>query len=204
VETLDWGGDLPNGVIVIRQPNLGHDFGSWTIGLDAGGPQALSADYVILANDSLVGPFASIEPLVDRFEQAAADVWAMTDNHQYFHHLQSYFLGFRGGVLADQPLTRFWSDIRVEPSKWEVIENNELGLSRLLYREGYQMTSAFRADQIVEPGENPVIKGWWRLMRDGFPFVKREIVRDPTVAPMSDRVTSYVANLYGETLDEWL
>ena len=38
---------------------------------------------------------------------------------------------------------------------------------------------------VVAPGENPVIKGWWKLLERGFPFVKREIVRDPSVAPRS-------------------
>jgi lipopolysaccharide biosynthesis protein len=200
---LDWNGDLPENAIVLRQPNLGYDFGSWAIGLDAVGP-ARGADYVILANDSLVGPFSTLAPLLAQFERAVADVWALTDTHQYFHHLQSYFLGFRGGVLSEAPLARFWEDIRVEPSKWDVIRNNELGLSRYLYGEGYQMTAAFRSEHVVSPGDNPVIKAWWKLMGRGFPFVKREIVRDPAVAPMGDRVAEEVSATFGQRLDDWL
>jgi lipopolysaccharide biosynthesis protein len=200
---LEWNGDLPVDAVVLRQPNIGYDFGSWAIGLEAIG-EARQAESVILANDSLLGPFTTLRPLLDDFEQAKADVWAMTDTHQYFHHLQSYFLGFRGGVLADQPLANFWSDVRVEDSKWDVIRNSELGLSRFLYGEGYQMTSAFRADEIVQHGDNPVIKGWWRLMDRGFPFLKREIVRDPSVAPMAEHVADEVSAAFGQELAEWL
>ena len=202
-EPLEWNGDLPSDAIVIRQPNLGYDFGSWAIGLNLLDSLA-SAPYVILANDSLLGPFGSLEAILANFEGTGADTWALTDTYQNFHHLQSYFLGFRNGVLQDAPLRGFFRGIRLEATKWDIIRRNELGLSKLLHDEGYSATAAFRADSVVGPGENPVIKGWSELLARGFPFVKREIVREPAVAPRSRFVASEVAALYGATLEEWL
>ena len=95
------------------------------------------AEHVVLANDSVVGPFTSLAPQLAAFEQSDADVWGLTDTRQYFHHLQSYFIGFRRGVLADKPLAEFWTDRRHERTKWDIIRRNELALSQLFRDEGY-------------------------------------------------------------------
>jgi hypothetical protein len=200
---LEWNGELPDSAIVVRQPNLGYDFGSWAIGLNLIGASR-SAPYIVLANDSIVGPFASLRPLLHDFEATSADVWGLTDNYQYTHHLQSYFMGFRNGVLADGPLRRFFDNVRIEPTKWDIIHRYELGLTRLLSTEGYTAVAAFRAETLVAPGENPVIKGWWKLLENGYPFIKREIVRDPSVAPRSQYVSTQVLAIYGEVVEDWL
>ncbi|MDP9094132.1 MAG: rhamnan synthesis F family protein [Actinomycetota bacterium] len=201
-QPLEWGGELPAETIVLRKPNLGYDFGSWAVGL-ACLPIA-RAPYVILANDSLVGPFASLASFLERFAATPADVWSMTDTYQYFHHLQSYFLGFRRGVLAEPPLARFFDTVREEDSKWQIIMRNELALTRLLYAEGYVITSAFRSENIVSPGSNPVIEGWRTLLERGFPFVKREILRDSNVAPDGDLVPREVEARFGERVEDWI
>ncbi|MEP6527334.1 MAG: rhamnan synthesis F family protein [Nocardioidaceae bacterium] len=200
---LDWQGALIPETIVLRKPNIGYDFGSWAVGLNML-PGVREADQVILANDSMIGPFTPLSPFIEQFESTAAAGWAFTDTRQHFHHLQSYFLGFRGGVLAEKPLLGFWMNIRHEGSKWDVIRRNELGLSRLLRREGYPTAVAFHADDVVAPGENPVIRGWWRLLENGFPFVKREIITNPAVAPRADMVDSRVRAVFGAHLREWL
>lgn len=200
---LEWNGQLPDTAIVVRQPNVGYDFGSWAIGLHLLGA-AVSAPQLVLANDSMLGPFGGFPALLESFERTGADVWSLTDSRQFGLHLQSYFLGFRGGILADPPLRRFWSNVGVYDEKFDIIQKNELGLSRLLFNEGYVATSAFRADTVAGPGENPVIKGWWRLLEGGFPFVKREIVRDPSVAPRGDLVAVEVRTLFGEQIEEWV
>ena len=202
-EPLQWGGGLPEQAVVLRKPNIGYDFGSWAVGLHEL-PSVLHSPYVVLANDSVLGPFQSLKPHLDAFEQSDADVWGLTDTRQYFHHLQTYFLGFRRGVLAEKPLARFWADRRNERTKWEIIRRNELALNLLLHREGYVATAAFRADDVVPLGENPVIRGWWRLVENGFPFVKREIVTNPSVAPRSDWVAREVKAYFGEDVNEWL
>jgi lipopolysaccharide biosynthesis protein len=128
----------------------------------------------------------------------------LTDTYQYFHHLQSFALGFRGGVLQDPVLQRFWNGTAEEPTKWDVISRNELALSKLLAREGYVTRSAFRSTDFVQPGQNPVILGWRRMLVAGFPFVKRELVRTPEVAPDAGQIPKFLENLYGIKLDEWL
>lgn len=201
---LEWGPDGPgDGVVVLRRPNTGYDFGSWAVGLHRH-PQVRSARRVLLLNDSMVGPFAPLAPLLADFDGAVGtDVWGLTDTLQFGHHLQSYVLGFRDGVLADRPLRAFWDGVRLQPDKQQIIFAYEIGLSRLLAREGYAARARFGQHLVVEPGLNPVILGWEGLLRAGMPFVKRQLLTEPEVAPDAHRVPEVVRELYGEELGEW-
>ena len=190
-------------VTVLRRPNVGYDFGSWACGL-AWDLDISRAGHVAFLNDSLVGPFSPLDEVLTGFHESRADVYGLTDTTQFGYHLQSYFLGFTHGVLKEKPLRRFWMGIREENSKQETITRNEIGFSRLLRREGYSSEAAFPCRQVVKPGENPTIVGWEKLLELGFPFVKREIVRTPWVAPNGDLVAGVVRRKFGVDIEEWL
>ena len=128
---LEWPGALPPDVVVLRKPNIGYDFGSWAVGMARYRP-LLARPYVLLANDSMVGPFASLGTLLGDFETTCADFWGATSTEQFEHHIQSYFMGFRGGVLLDPALRRFWTHLPIEQDKARIIMRYEVGLSRLL------------------------------------------------------------------------
>jgi lipopolysaccharide biosynthesis protein len=190
-------------LVVIRKPNVGYDFGSWSVAL-AIMPEIAGAERVIFANDSMSGPFIPLRLLLEHFDSTSADVWGLTDSNQFEPHLQSYFLGFAGGVLADRPLTKFWASIGEESEKLQIIFRNELGLSRLLREEGYVQVPAFAHEAVVEAGQNPVIVGWRRLLEQGFPFLKREILRDPSVAPAGETAPAVVKHLLGIDINDWV
>jgi len=200
---LDWGSADLADAIVLRKPNVGYDFGSWAVALDRF-PAVRAAEHVILANDSLVGPFATIAALLDEFEGTLADVWGLTETLQFSRHLQSYFVGFRRGVLQELPLADFWSDVRHYEDKNLVIHRNELGLGRLLQNEGYAVDAAFVAEQVVAAADNPTIIGWRRLLSSGFPFVKRELVRTPTLARDGAEIQAAVREIFGVDVEDWL
>jgi lipopolysaccharide biosynthesis protein len=188
---------------VIRRPNVGYDFGSWSVALELV-PEAAAAERTIVANDSMAGPFRTLRPFLEAFDATGVDVWALTDTQQSAPHLQSYFLGFCDGVLQERPLARFWERARCEPAKDQVIHRYELGLSRLLQHEGFVHRPHFSHELVVRGGENPVINGWRRLLELGFPFVKREILRDPDVVPAGHTVPMYVRRQLGVEVAEWV
>jgi Rhamnan synthesis protein F len=188
---------------VIRRPNVGYDFGSWSVALDLL-PQVVGADRTIIANDSMAGPFTTLRPFLEAFDATSVDAWALTDTEQAWPHLQSYFLGFCGGVLAERPLAHFWAQVRCEGHKSDIIHRYELGLSRLLQHEGYVHLPHFSHEDVVRGGENPVISGWKRLLDLGFPFVKREILRDPDVAPAGRSVPLVLQKRFGIDVGEWV
>lgn len=200
---LDWGPTDLADAMVLRKPNVGYDFGSWAVALDRF-PAVRAAEHVVLANDSLVGPFATIAPLLDEFEGTRADVWGLTETLQFSRHLQSYFVGFRRGVLQERPLVDFWSDVRHYEDKNLVIHRNELGLGRLLQNEGYAVDAAFVAEQVVAAADNPTIIGWHRLLSRRFPFVKRELVRTPTLARDGSEIKVAVREMFGVDVEDWL
>jgi len=188
--------------IVMTKPNVGYDFGSWATAL-AVLPQIATKSNVILANDSLLGPFTSLSPMLSAFEGSASDVWGATDTTEYIPHLQSYLLGFRDGVLAHRALRSFWRTIRVIDDKDTIVVRYEIGLSRLLATEGFLTRSWFDHRRIVPDGGNPTTVGGSRLLEAGFPFVKRILIENPHVFPDAVISEKIVAQRFGENVRDW-
>lgn len=195
-------GPWPDRVTVLRRPNIGYDFGSWATALDRY-PQIAAADRALFINDSLVGPFRSMQPLLESFHSSRADVWGITETMQYGRHLQSYALGFRGGTLSDPAIQRFWRGVRVEHSKQAVIWRAEIGLSRLLGQRGMSIDAAFSPEDVGCGDRNPTIVCWRRLLDLGMPFVKRELLKDPSVAVDAPDVPAELLARFGVVAADW-
>jgi lipopolysaccharide biosynthesis protein len=160
---------------------------------------------VLLVNDSMVGPFASIDPILARFESADCDVWGLISTTQDAPHFQSHFVGYKGGALATPELVKFWEDVRIEPSKRALILRYEIGLYPVLERAGLRSAAGFPWDLVVSRGQNPTSLGWRRLLMWGFPWVKREIVlRPPPEVPDGSEVRSVVLKKFGQDVMEWV
>jgi lipopolysaccharide biosynthesis protein len=202
-DSLEWSGGRPERVTVLRRPNVGYDFGSWATALDRY-PAIAKVGTVLLVNDSLAGPFGPIDHLLERLDRTDADVWALTDTTQFAHHLQSYCLGFRRGALDEAPVARFWRNVRVETSREAVIWRNEIGLSQLLQREHFVTDAAFPHWRVVSEHTNPTIIGWRRLLDLGFPFVKRQLLREPNVAPDAGEIPAELQRRFDVTVEDWM
>jgi lipopolysaccharide biosynthesis protein len=200
---LVWPGPLPADTIVIRKPNIGYDFGSWATALQMF-PKIRKRGNVIFTNDSLVGPFGSLAKVLEHFEHAVTDVWGATNTLQIFPHLQSFFVGFRRGVLSDPALKQFWKHIGIEKQKQHIIDKYELGLSRLLLAEGFTTSACFESERIVDGTQNPTVEGWRRLLELGFPFVKRELLVNPTLVRDGNDVPHTIQEMYGTDPRDWL
>lgn len=202
---LDFGsGDVRlDELTVLRRPNQGYDFGSWAVATVARA-ELLERPYVLMVNDSLVGPFAPLDDVVAHFEQSSADVWGMVESNQFAPHLQSFFRGFRYGVLAEPTMRRFWRDLRVVPDKSALIQAYEFGFTEFLVRHAFTTTQFVHHSEVVGEGLNPTMLGWQALLDAGVPFVKRELIREPDLAPGGHRVAAVVADRYGTDIADWL
>lgn len=200
---LQWPSAPPASTIVLRKPNIGYDFGSWSVALDRF-PSLAKRAQVILINDSMVGPFRPLEEMAHSFESTTADVWGATSTRQVIPHLQSYLLGFRNGVLADPAVRQFWRSVDHHEDKSRIIGDYELGLSRLLRAEGITASAWFASERVVSPADNPVINGWHRLIELGFPFVKRELVRNPAIVRDARLAPHVIREQFGADVAEWL
>ncbi|MFD2090359.1 rhamnan synthesis F family protein [Blastococcus deserti] len=190
-------------LVVLRRPNIGYDFGSWAVAMSAH-EHVLDRPYVLVLNDSLVGPFAPLDDVVAHFEETTADVWGMVESNQFASHLQSFFRGFRYGVLAEPVMRRFWADLRVIEDKNALIQHYEFGFTAFLARNCFSSTPFVHHSAVVGEGLNPTIHGWRNLFDAGVPFVKRELVRYPDLARDGRRIPAVIAERYGTDVADWL
>ena len=121
--------------VIIRE-NIGYDFMSYKIGLESF--DYASYDEVLICNDSVYGPFISLETIFEEMQKKGCDFWGMTDNSDMAYHLQSYFLVFRKSVLQSREFYNFWNEVTVLHNKDDLIEQYEVGLSKVLLENGFK------------------------------------------------------------------
>ncbi len=160
---------IPGATTVLRRANVGYDFGSWAAVLEAF-PGIRRARRVLLINDSLIGPFSSLAPILADFEASATPVWGLSSSRQHRPHIQSFFIGYRDGVLDSPAIRAFWKDIRVESRKAKIVRYDELGLAEVLDEAGLSWRTMSRPDPGGSP--NPTLGDPVALLAAGFPFVK--------------------------------
>ncbi len=131
---------------IILKPNVGYDFASWQSGLAA--VQLEHCTELVICNDSCYGPLA---PLTSVFERMArrmtsepCDFWGMTSNNQGHWHLQSYFMVFRRAVIQSEAFANFWKEVGPRPTKIDVINDFEIGLSTKLMAAGFHPATVFQ------------------------------------------------------------
>jgi hypothetical protein len=201
---LQWPHGLSPQVSVYRRPNIGYDFGSWASMLHAF-PQVRRAARVLLVNDSMVGPFASLDPILERFEAEECDVWGLVSTTQDAPHFQSHFIGYKNDALSSPGLLKFWDDVRIEPTKRDLILRYEIGLYPVLQEAGLRTAVGFPWELVVGMGQNPTSLGWRRLLLWDFPWVKREILlRPPPEVPDGGDVRKVVLSRFGHDPLEWV
>lgn len=200
---LEWAGEAPERVAILRKPNIGYDFGSWAAAYLAQ-PQLFEADRVLQLNDSLLGPFDRIDAVLDDFEGTYGDWWGMLRSTQFRDHLQSFVLGFTPAVLQSPDFQGFWRGVRIQGDKDEVIRRYELGLSALLYGEGFAGTAFLEPQLVGTDHANPMITRWDAVLREGVPFIKRELITRPEIVPDGDRIPQRLRDEFGIEIADWL
>ena len=200
---LLWPHGIPDNAVVVRRDNVGYDFGSYSAVLNAL-PHLRNIDHLLLTNDSLVGPFAPIGPILRQAEVSSADICSLTESQQYVHHPQSFFLMFRKGVLDEKPMRRFFDEVREQGEKVQIIQAYELGLSRHCAHEGYSWESIVGSATTNVGTENPTYVGWRSILDAGVPFLKRNILLDPTRTRTTEAMPVEVLKRYGQDVREWL
>jgi len=201
---ISWpGSSRPKSLSVILRSNVGYDFGSWAVAMSTF-PKLRSAPAVLLVNDSLVGPFESLETVVQSFEGASTDIWGMCESAEIAAHLQSYWLGFHAGVLTDSHMKRFWEGISVQPTKTRIINKYEIGFSSYSRRHGYRLSAMFPMNSLVEGTKNPSLWGWKQLLDRGVPMVKKDLLVYPHMVADSEMIPAVLQDRYSVDIRQWM
>jgi len=138
----------------LARDNIGYDFCSWRAGLDALGPLD-RFDEVICANDSVYGPLFDLEPAFTDPRVAAADLWGMCLSEQGTKrrgrvscpHVQSWWFAMRKPLLASPAFTEFWNSVVPLPTKDDIVDRYEIGMSEHFSRAGFRIAGLYDASQ---------------------------------------------------------
>lgn len=187
------------GATAHRRPNEGMDFGAWQHLLRAG--CAAGADEILLANDSVFGPFADLRPIFGAMRGRGLDAWGMVASADGVWHLQSWFLCLTADALARPAVRRVFEQPFACMTKREVILHGELGLGAAFQIEALACAARFeepRGNRLRRLARvNPMHLDWASLIRGGaVPFVKAELLRDnPIRIPWADRWPAVVSGV---------
>ncbi|MBU6408568.1 MAG: hypothetical protein KGS44_15810 [Alphaproteobacteria bacterium] len=191
---------------LIERENLGLDFASWRLGLEQRDGGA-GYDEIILANDSIFGPFADISPFLARLRDPASPFLGLTLSLEVEPHVQSFFMGFNMSRFPRLVFDDFWDGVRPLTNKRAIIENYEIGLSRRIAEAGIPLSAVFDMRAAPCPSAaslicqvapekpslariralwaamrsrvgNPMIHYWREALLAGVPYVKVELLRD--------------------------
>jgi lipopolysaccharide biosynthesis protein len=134
---------------ILLRNNIGYDFGCYREGLLALEPLD-RLNGLIIANDSVIGPLAPLEPALRRMDLLAADIWGLTDSRDRGAHLQSYFL-FAGPTALHHPaFIKFWRSYPLAQKREWAIRFGELGFSRAMRKAGLRLAAAYPYQELIE------------------------------------------------------
>lgn len=191
--------------IYVRE-NLGRDLGSWQFGLRRlKGLEKL--EWLLLANDSVFGPFFDLTDMALHMDQPGIDFWGVTDCYQRQWHLQSYYLCLRGAVVRSEVFQSFFTTDFAGLTRRQLIDLGEIGLSQALIGAGYT-GAAYCPYDALDGGRrafshNPMHHYWDKLIAEArCPFLKIELLRDnPLGVPDLERFREVVSAASAYDLD---
>lgn len=194
----DWDAVGAHTVLRIRRRNTGRDFGAWRDAAAVALQRLPRPAELLLANDSVLGPFLPLQPLVAAWRAGGDGLFGMTESRGGGVHLQSYALLARGERPVASMLDHLVG-LRDSRSKWRMVQQGEIGLTRRMLRDGHRCAAIFGYDAAcamvdaealatlgprfaaAQPWRYPLnpTHHLWRVLieRMGFPYLKTELVR---------------------------
>jgi O-antigen biosynthesis protein len=166
--------------IVIRC-NHGYDFSAWAHILRIW-PDLWESTLLVFANDSVYGPLRPelLQAIVATVRATPADFVGLTDSCERDRwHIQSYFFALKPGALASPACRSFWDGVQSFAAKRAVIDVYEVVWAQTLKDAGLNGHVVFPSSEaILRAQRNPTLVAWKDLLREGFPFIKIELLRD--------------------------
>lgn len=197
---------------IISEVHNEYDFGSYKRGFEILKAEGLSNyEEIIFANDSCYGPMFPLCDIFEHMEEKDCDFWGITKNYYGLKgknpHMQSYFFALRKNAFISNEFISFISNIQEQNNKNSIVENYEIGLSKMLYQNGFK--DGVYIDKFKNIA-NPTIKKWKELiLKYKMPFLKCSILRlrncDYTTADGWQEVvekTNYPAELIEQNLQK--
>jgi lipopolysaccharide biosynthesis protein len=102
----------------------------------------------------------------------------MSRSKEMADHLQSYFLVLEKKAFTSAAFEGFWDQFLFYRSKRRIIQEYELGLSRLSHHQGWKSGAWVETESLLDRGLNLTLFSWDALIeKKRFPFLKTEVLR---------------------------
>jgi hypothetical protein len=170
---LDPGPEVCDALIV--KENGGFDFACWALALKLF-PEIWQSPIIFFANDSVYGPMQTFPDIVRKFLKSDASLIGLTESFEKQQHYQSYFFALKN-AKDHSCISDFWSMVKILPRKRDVIREYEVKMTGLFMASGLKAEVLFPGLPI-DRRSNPTHHNWRRLVENGFPFVKADLLRD--------------------------
>ena len=144
---------------LISRRSFGRDFGAWKDMIEPLLREHGAITELLLVNDSVLGPVNPLEPVITALRSGGDGVHGLTESIGGGPHLQSYFLLLRGSA-AIACLREFLASLQLTTSKWRVIQDGEIGLSRHFRERGVAVKALFPYDTTVRTALDSDLRSW--------------------------------------------
>jgi len=171
-------------ISIFCEPHGEYDFGSYKRGMAAARAAGWlgSTTHLLLTNDSVIGPLSPLAPVLACMQANDDEAWGLTQSDQITPHLQSYFLVLGKKVFEHQDVQAFFDSVQRQKTRHAVIEEYELGFSRVLLAAGLSLNAWLMAEDCLDPRNgdrmgNPTSFPCAMVER-GVPVIKTKALRD--------------------------
>ncbi|BAF89110.1 glycosyl transferase [Azorhizobium caulinodans] len=175
LKCYDPGLAVADSLIVLE--NFGYDFSAWARVLRLW-PELWAAPALWFANDSVYNSPSVLASMLERVKRSVADVVALTESTAFRRHFQSYFFVLRPNALASEPVRAFFGEMRAIFDKQKVIETCEVPFPSILSSAGLMVDVLYPLGLTDARAANPTLMAWNELLKNGFPFVKVQLLRE--------------------------
>ncbi|WP_426957355.1 rhamnan synthesis F family protein [Muricoccus radiodurans] len=160
---------------VVQRRNFGLDFGAWHDVVPLLLPRTPALEELLLVNDSICGPFRSLDPALAAMRATPGGLFGLTENLAPRPHLQSYFLLTRGAAAIGD-IALFLRRHRKTADKRLTIRRGEVGLTAWMRRRGHPV-AAWCGYETVEAAalRRPAARNRVRLL---YPDLFRDVAED--------------------------
>lgn len=164
---------------IILKKNRGLDFGAYKCGIETE-KNLDNYEKLILANDSVYGPFFDLNALIMHGEKNQLDMWGATDSYMIKSHIQSYFVVFSRSLFLNPSFKKFWDKVYYLNLKNNIIIRYEIGMSQYFLKNGFKL-GAYCTCPTLENRvrHDPTHHSWSTIILDHqYPFIKRMLIRE--------------------------
>lgn len=180
---------------IYHRENIGFDAGGFkeTICSFIGWENVYGYDELILANDSMFGPFIPMKQIFSKMEKNGFDFWGITKHGMkkekedvIYEHIQSYFLVIGEKLLHSGEFKEYWNEMPYYTNFNEVVWKHEMLFTQNFCDLGYQY-GCF-ADMTPNESENCMhnytqygFLQYELIKKRNFPFLKKKPITFDTL-----------------------